>query len=263
MHLAKVPRTPTLRPAPLAALLVLAALAGCARTGPPGGGPADSTPPVVESTTPEAGATSVDQETEIRIEFGEEMNRVSVERAFSIDPAVPLRNLTWDGRTLVAQPKESLPDSSTFLVSVSETAQDYHGIAMDEPFMLLFSTGVKIDTGSIAGLVVRSAEPLAGAIIWACSIPPGPDGAGVIRPCGYQTLSGPDGTFQFGRVRSSQTPYSIFAFVDVDGDGVCSVNTEVGRLAETRPLVDQDGAQVTGIVVDLTEGNGTARPEEE
>ena len=84
--------------------LALALISGCARVGPPTGGPADSTPPEVVTTVPEDGVTGVGRDTEIRIEFSEEMNRVSVERSFSIAPDVKLRNPRWDGTAFVARP---------------------------------------------------------------------------------------------------------------------------------------------------------------
>jgi hypothetical protein len=226
-------------------------LAGCARTGPPGGGPEDSTPPFVESTTPTAGGTFVNVESEIIVDFSEEMNRVTVERAFSVAPRLPLRNFSWRGRSLVVRPEESLPDSTTFLVAINETAQDYHGVAMGTPFSLLFSTGGTIDTGSIEGIVVSSGEPVAGAIVWACPSVPTPDGAGKIRPCGYQSVTGTDGTFSLARVRSSGNPYTIFAFIDADGDGVYSADSEVGGASDMEALIEQDGAHVAGIVVEI------------
>lgn len=236
----------------LAASIVLCT--GCARTGPPGGGPPDSTPPVVEATLPADGETRVDASAEIRITFSEEMDRVSVERAFSITPSVGLRNFTWDGASIAARPADALPDSTTFSVGVAETAQDYHGVAMETPLTFSFSTGETIDTGSISGLVVSAGEPVAGATVWACRSTPRPDGTGKIRSCTYQDRTEANGTFFIGGVRASETPYTLFAFVDLDGDGVCSVDTENGQIGNERAAIGEYGDEATGIVIDLTAG---------
>jgi hypothetical protein len=206
----------------------------------------------VESTVPENGDTSVDRESGIRIVFSEEMNRVSVERAFSISPIVRLHNFVWDGRSLVARPVEDLPDSTTFVVKVSATAQDYHGVAMEAPASLSFSTGETVDTGSISGLVVRSGEPLAGATVRACLGVPAPAQTDGPDPCRYSARTEANGTFTLSAVAASERPYTLFAFVDADGDGLWSPETETGRAAEEDAAVDENGVAVTGVVIDLT-----------
>jgi hypothetical protein len=208
----------------------------------------------VETTVPAAGETLVDRSTEIRISFSEEMDRISVERSFSITPSVRLRNFVWDGTALVVRPSESLPDSTTFSVGVAEAAQDYHGVAMEAPLTFSFSTGGTIDTGSISGLVVSAGEPVAGATVWACRSAPVPDGTGTIRPCTYQDRTEANGTFTIGGVRASETPYTLFAFVDLDGDGVCSVATENGRTGNEPATIEEYGDTASGIVVDLSAG---------
>ena len=143
-------------------------ISGCARVGAPTGGPADSTPPVVVLTEPENAATGVGRDTGIRIEFSEEMNRRSVERGFSIEPDIELKNLRWDDAVLVATPDAELPDSTTFVVGIAESAEDYHGVAMETPLVLMFSTGGTLDTGVISGAVTMVGERVPGATVWAC-----------------------------------------------------------------------------------------------
>jgi hypothetical protein len=243
----------------IAAALAALAVVGCARTAPPGGGPADTTPPFVESTTPADGDTLVDPGTAVQIDFSEEMDRVSVERAFSVSPPVLFGRTDWRGKSFVARPSESLPDSTTFIVVINETARDYHGVAVEGPFSILFSTGRTIDTGVISGTVVSSNAPVAGATVWACVSPPAPNGLGQITPCHYQARTTPDGTFRITNVRASATPYTLFAFVDLNGDGVCSVDGEPGSVGEQPALIDEEGTEASGLVIELP---GVQAPEE-
>lgn len=233
--------------------LALAFISGCARVGMPSGGPEDSTPPEVVTTTPENGATWEERDTRITIGFSEEMNRLSVEHGFSIEPAVKLRNLRWDGATLVARPVTELPDSTTFVVRIAESAQDYHGVAIEAPFALMFSTGGTLDTGVISGAVSVMGEGVSGATVWACrrSVR---TVDGVVRSCRYATMTAEDGSFRIVGVAASERPYVLLAFIDTNEDNVYSVREETGRIADTNALIDEPGATAAGIQIGLAGG---------
>ena len=65
----------------LAALLaVLAALSGCAKKGPPSGGPPDLDPPRVIAALPESGAAGVPRDARLTVEFSEGMEPKSTGR---------------------------------------------------------------------------------------------------------------------------------------------------------------------------------------
>ncbi len=233
--------------------LALAFISGCARVGLPPGGPEDSTPPEVVTTVPENGATEAGRDTRIKIGFSEEMNRLSVERGFSIEPTVKLRNLRWDGAALVARPVAELPDSTTFVVTIAQSALDYHGVAIEEPFVLMFSTGATLDTGVISGAVSLMGEGVPGATVWACRRSVSTVG-GVVRSCRYATVTASDGTFRFVGVAASERPYVLLAFVDANEDNVYSVREETGRIADTAALIDGPDATAAGIQIELAGG---------
>jgi len=237
--------------------------AGCARPGPPGGGPADSTPPAVVATVPAAGAVQVGPLTRIEIEFSEEMNRDSVERAVAVTPPVLLRNFSWKGRTLIAEPREALPDSTTFVVRIGDAARDYHDVGLASEYTLAFSTGASVDRGVIAGLVTAADETEVRATVWACPRPAPPDTVRSVDPCGYVTTARPDGSFRIGNVKALETPYSIIAFVDQDGDGRYSPRTEAGVIEGGVALVRASGDSVGGIVLPLAAPATPARTTEE
>lgn len=240
---------------------LLAALAfGCARVGPPGGGPEDSTPPAVSETVPGDGETLVAPDTEIRVEFSEEMNRISVERAFAVAPELKLKNLRWDGRTLVAPPEEALAESTTYTVEVAGTAQDYHGVSMPESHSFMFSTGPTLNTGRIDGLVTMARDPVPGATVWACAGAVEPDSLGVIARCGYGTTATPAGSFLIAGVRTRSTPYVLIAFIDLDEDGAYDTNEEPGRVSDAAALVDESGESASGLAIEIEDPHGGETP---
>jgi len=231
---------------------ILMLAAGCARVGPPGGGPPDTTPPEVVSTTPADGAVEVPLDASVRIEFSEDMNRLSVERAFSITPRIDLRNLRWEATTLVATPEEALPESTSFVVRVGESADDYHKVKLEEAFTFAFSTGPTVDSGVIAGEVTRAGEPVEGATVWACARSVRAED-GELRPCRYAVESAADGSFLIGAVAASERPYTLVAFVDIDGDGVYTVAEEEGAIADADAVIAEPGATATGVRIELTD----------
>lgn len=243
-----------------AAALAAVLAAGCARVGPPTGGPADSTPPEVTATEPADGATGVGRDTEIRIEFSEDMARVAVERGFSIEPDVDLRNLRWEGHTLIALPDGDLPDSTTFTVRIADSVQDYHGVAMETPLALMFTTGGTLDRGIISGAVSMSGEGVAGATVWACRRGVTAED-GVVQRCRYAATTDRDGTFTISGVAASERPYTLLAFIDSDGDDVYTVREEAGRIADTAALIDGSYTPATGIQIELADALEGDAPE--
>ncbi len=251
------------RRAAIAILAAALAATGCARPGIPGGGPEDSTPPTVAGTIPEAGETGVDRRSQIRIEFSEEMNRQSAERAFAITPELELGNFRWQGRSLVTDPAEDLPDSTTFVVQIGLGAKDYHGVKIAAAHAFAFSTGTSVDDGTIGGLVTSLGEPAPGAVVWACLGAVEPDTLGLVMPCGYATSSGDDGAFVIEHVKISDSPYSLVGFLDDDADGRFAPAIETGWVVVNAAFVTDPGDSVGGLEIPLYEPAGGAGDQEE
>ncbi|NOZ06097.1 MAG: hypothetical protein GXP41_07070 [Chloroflexi bacterium] len=118
--------------------------------------PETHVPPKVAETTPPEGGTAVRQ-AGITIQFDQQMNRASVEQAFSIEPAVA-GQFGWtqrDGQdALTFTPDTPLDWAATYRVTVAATAQNDKGLALAAPFQLTFQTGEKV--------AVVAASPKAG-----------------------------------------------------------------------------------------------------
>ncbi len=226
------------------AIIAAAALWGCARAGLPLGGPADTTPPEVVSSLPSAGSLLVQLSAVIEVDFSEEMERRSVEKAFSVTPDLEFRNLRWHGTTLEARPAAGFSDSTTYIVRVGEAAKDFHGVAMGAPFEFAFSTGEVIDDAWIGGRVILMGETVSGATIWACRHVPQPDSSGAYSRCGYEALTAEGGEFLIAHVRPSDEPYSILAFIDMDLDGLYVPGEETGGIFESGVLVSASGDSI-------------------
>jgi uncharacterized protein (DUF2141 family) len=156
-------------------LLLLAAgycLLSCAKEGMPPGGPEDTTPPEVVAVSPSAGATGISLDSEIQITFSERMTPDITEQSVFVSPLTrePFR-LRWKGKKLILSPQEPLDPDRTYVVSVGADAQDLRRNRLGQTYTLAFSTGSKLDFGTISGQVwamqeVGLARQL-GASVWA------------------------------------------------------------------------------------------------
>lgn len=126
----------------------------CARQGTPGGGPVDKQPPVVAKTIPKTDSIGIPFNLkEIYIEFSERMEEGSVSNAIFISPPLDFEYKWSRSRKLKIIINDSLNINQTYVVSIGTEASDEHGNNLDVSYQFAFSTGQKIDRGSISGQV--------------------------------------------------------------------------------------------------------------
>ncbi len=229
------------------ALAALTALAGCAKSGPPPGGPIDEDPPWVVSTEPLGGAVDVSVDSGVFVLFSEEMDRASVERAIDITPETTLRRAGWRGPRLEIRTAGELSDSTTYVVTLGDGIRDYHGVAMDAAVAFAFSTGSAIDDCAVTGVVTADGEPAVGATVWGCAASPKPDSLGVISRCGASVTTASGGAFAIGYLNPARSPYSLIAFLDSDGDGAYSPAEEAGTIVLDAATFTAVGDTVRGV----------------
>ena len=178
---------------------VLVALSlGCAKIGPPTGGPMDKEPPRILSHYPESDALEVARDTKVEIVFSEPMNREQTEAAIFTSPTGPLQ-LAWRGRRLrIAMP---LAEERTYVLTVGTGARDLRGNALTKSFTLAFATGLQLDEGLVRGRVYQDHQPVAGAHVWAYDLGTFSGRVGLDEPS-YQTQSGTDGGLRICPPRS-------------------------------------------------------------
>ena len=126
----------------------------CARQGAPGGGPVDKQPPVIVKTIPKTDSIEVPLNLkEIYIEFSERMDEGSVSKAIFISPPLDFEYKWSRSRKMKLIINDTLNTNQTYVVSVGTEASDEHSNNLDASYQFAFSTGQKIDRGSISGQV--------------------------------------------------------------------------------------------------------------
>ena len=206
----------------LRAVFVLAAaalLVQCANPVPPSGGPRDTTPPSVATSRPVSDTVNVGTETQsIRITFSEYVERSTLPGAVAITPSPEGRlRFDWSGRTVSIELPTTLRDSTTYIVSLGTDLTDAHGVSLEEPITLAFSTGPRINQGELAGRVVtpRQGDAQSGVDVFAYATP---DTAGRRAPAplpeqpAYRTQTGEEGSFSFDYLREQR--YYVLAVRD-------------------------------------------------
>ena len=190
--------------------VLVALLLGCAKVGPPTGGPVDKESPRILSHYPESDALEVARDTEVEIVFSEPMNREQTEAALFTSPAGPLQ-LSWHGSRLrIAM---LLAEERTYVLTVGTGARDLRGNALTKSFTLAFATGSQLDQGLVRGRVYQDHQPVAGAHVWAYDLETFSGEVGLDEPS-YQTQSGTDGGYEFARLAPGH--YRVLAFRDAD-----------------------------------------------
>lgn len=206
----------------LVLFLLLTLLVSCAKEGMPPGGPEDTTPPEVVSVSPETGSTEVASDSEIEISFSERMLAKTTEESIFISPLpkTPF-DFRWKGRKLILSPQEPLYPDRTYVISVGADAQDLRRNRLGQTHTFAFSTGSRLDFGSISGEVwIKQQAGLQremGASIWAYLLTEERSeiNAASERP-DYATQTDTDGRYVLKNL--SMGDYRLFAVQDLNRD---------------------------------------------
>ena len=128
-------------------------IGSCAIPRPPTGGPPDRTPPRLVSSDPPAGAIHV-QTRRIRLTFSEYIDPASFQQALSIhpEPDMPPR-IRWKGKTVELIFDRPLREQTTYLITLDTHLKDWHGVPLQTPITLAFSTGAYLYEARLRGQV--------------------------------------------------------------------------------------------------------------
>lgn len=153
------------------------AIASCAQVGTPTGGPIDTSPPIVVSTTPVDNAVSVPRKTNVVIQFSKTMRTESVDRSLYITPypePYPLLRWSSDHKRVRVEFDGALDENQTYTVTLGTDALDTRGNRLEQAHTFAFSTSAEIDSGVIAGTVYefrdRIPHPCVGATVGLCRL---------------------------------------------------------------------------------------------
>ena len=260
------------RPAPGRAVLVgavgamlLVLAAGCARKGPPSGGPPDLVPPQVVSSEPDSGKARVRVDAPLSVTFSEGMEPRSTGEAVSLAPRVDVRQRRWNGRELTLLLEGPMRANQTYTLFVGPSARDRHGNALSSGRTVVFSTADSFPPGVLEGRIEARGFDVAGTYLWCYRDGRSPDSTA--RDFDALGLADAQGFF---RIPGLPVPgsYRLWAFADLnhnrsfepEKDVLAPVDTTleltaahaVARDLTVRVVDPRAPAHLRGIVVDPT-----------
>ncbi len=177
---------------------------------PPGGGGVDLIPPSVLKTYPANGTTNFNNNY-LEVDFSKYIMHRTFSDALFISPALNGETeYDWTGTSVKVYFPGVLKKNVTYVVSIGTNVQDYNNHnRMSESFSFVFSTGDKIDKGSISGKVF-SDKP-AGILIFAYL-----KGDSAMNPMKYKpdyiSQTGKEGSFKLLGLKNGE--YRVFAVRD-------------------------------------------------
>ena len=149
-------------------VIFIIALAGaCAKISSPSGGPKDIDPPFATESEPLNGATNF-SDNRIEISFNEYVTLDNVYEKFMASPPMARRpEISIRGKKVVIEFEEELLDSTTYTFYFQDAIKDITEGNPVENFQFVFATGPVIDSLSVHGNVLLSAnlEPPKDALI--------------------------------------------------------------------------------------------------
>lgn len=133
----------------------------CAHKVAPGGGPADKTPPEILRHFPAADSVGIKNIEYLEIEFSEPIRQSTLLENYWMMP--PLENdftIKWKGDQKVRfYITDSLETNQTYVFTLSPNVRDMRNNGLIKPFQIAFSTGSRLDRGSISGQVYADQKP--------------------------------------------------------------------------------------------------------
>ena len=136
--------------------LIVVFFAGCAKIVTPTGGPKDVQHPLIKEINPVNYSTNFNSKI-VKIEFDEFIQLKDLKQNLIISPLMDTQpDIRVKGKSLHIKFEESLDDSTTYNMYFGNSLQDYNEGNPIDNFQYVFSTGEKIDSMSVQGIVLNS-----------------------------------------------------------------------------------------------------------
>ena len=141
----------------------------CANTTtPPSGGPKDTIPPVITEIYPELGMTNVPVSgTKLEVKFNEYVVVKDPKSLFLSPPLEKTPKFKLKGKGVVITFESDLDSNKTYTLDLTNAIADNNEGNMFPGFTLVFSTGEKIDSMMVTGIVqdCNTLDPIKGATV--------------------------------------------------------------------------------------------------
>lgn len=145
-------------------LLLAAVLAGCARMGPPPGGPPDFRAPELLATTPESLAVVPDFDGWVSFDFNEVISeggtpnfgtgRGALEQLVIVSPDSGVPRVRWHRSRIEVQPRQGWRPNTVYRIEFAPGLSDLSRNTLDNPLVLTFTTGAPRPTRYLTGRAV-------------------------------------------------------------------------------------------------------------
>ena len=141
----------------------------CANTTtPPSGGPKDTIPPVITKVYPLLGQTNVPtKKTKLKIEFNEYVVVKDPKSLYLSPPLEKSPKFKLQGKAVVVYFENDLDSNKTYTLDVTNAIADNNEGNMFPGYTLVFSTGDRIDSMMVTGIVqdCNTLNPIKGATV--------------------------------------------------------------------------------------------------
>lgn len=199
-------------------------IASCANEGIPSGGEKDISPPKVINSEPLNFSKNF-RGNRIKISFDEFIVLKNVNSKLIVSPPLSEKPIIkLKGKTLIVDLNEELKDSTTYSFNFGDAIVDNNEGNVLNNFVFVISTGPRIDSLSISGIVENafSRKPEEDILVMAYlntddSVPL------TVQPL-YIARSLKDGSFNIGNIKEAN--YKLFALKDANNNFLFDLNTE-------------------------------------
>ncbi len=193
-------------------------LSGCANIVPPSGGPRDTTPPKVLSSTPDNYSANFDKR-QIRIFFDEFVRFNNLNNELIISPPIkPAPEITLRGKSVLINLPDSLKTETTYHIFFGNAIVDItEGNAL-ENYSFVFSTASYLDSMRLGGSLkdAFNLEAVEEAFVMLYDAEHAYDSIPYIEQPKYITKTDKEGRFDFRYL--ANTSYKIFALKDINNN---------------------------------------------
>ena len=211
----------------------------CANTTtPPSGGPKDTIPPVITKLYPEPGAINVPvHKTKIEMKFDEYVVVKDPQSLFLSPPLEKTPKHKIQGKSVVIYFENDLDSNKTYSIDVTNAIADNNEGNMFPGYTLVFSTGDRIDSMMVTGIVqdCNTLQPLKGAKVMLYK--DHADSAVFLKRPDAAVKTDEWGFFCLRNIQD--TVYRMYAIIDENNNNKYEAETEKVAFIDTliRPVV--------------------------
>ncbi|HMK05193.1 MAG TPA: Ig-like domain-containing protein [Ferruginibacter sp.] len=218
--------------------IIITLPAGCAQIGAPTGGPKDSLPPRLVSSTPEPNSTNISTN-RITLNFNEYVELREAQTNVLISPLPKTTpNIDFKLRSVTVRLRDSLLPNTTYSINFGSAIVDNNEGNPLKDFIFVFSTGSVIDSLTLTGKVILAETGQTDSTMVAMLYRNAGDSAvQKIKP-DYVARLKADGSFSF--VNLPPGNFKVYALKDGDGGRTYNSKKELFAFSDTAVIISAD-----------------------